>query len=121
MILTALSGLMPRTGGMGGLVVPAAVVGAVGPTVAYRLYQLLRDRLAAGADATLRRQTFLRANVLAFSVTECAAVFGVIVYALSGAPLALIGVLMHVLLAGTLWPSEEKLARFVSDADPGDS
>jgi hypothetical protein len=76
------------------------------------LYQLLRDRLAVGASAALRRQTFLRANLLCFAITEGAAVFGVIVYALTGAPLALIGVVMHVLLGGALWPSEEKLAGF---------
>jgi len=116
LILTALSGFMPRLDGMEGLVVPAAVVGAVSPAVAFRLYQLLRDRLAGGASAALRRQTFLRANVLCFAITEGAAVFGVIVFALTGSPLALMGVLMHVLLGGALWPSEEKLAGFVGTA-----
>jgi len=121
LILTALSGFMPRADGMAGLVVPAAVVGAVSPAVAFRLYQLLRDRIAAGASATLRRQTFLRANVIAFAITEGAAVFAAIVYAMTGGPLALIGVLMHVLLAGALWPSEEKLAGFVGDGVGADS
>ena len=35
--------------------------------------------------------------------------------------LALIGVVMHVLLAGAVWPSEEKLAGFMGDAFRGDS
>jgi hypothetical protein len=116
LLLTALSGFMPRLDGMEGLVVPAAVVGAASPAVAFRMYQLLRDRLAGGASATLRRQAFVRANVLCFSITEGAAIFGVVVYALTGAPLALLGVLMHVLLGGALWPSEEKLAGFVGTA-----
>lgn len=117
LILTALSGFVPRVGGMTGLVAPAAIAGAVSPAVAFRLYQMRRDRLSGGDGASVRRQAFLRANVLTFAITEGAAVFGVIVFALSGAPLALIGVLMHVLLAGALWPSEEKLAGFVGRID----
>jgi hypothetical protein len=96
------------------------VIGAASPALAYRLYQLLRDRLAPGSTASRRRETFLMANVLCFAITEGAALFGVIVYALTGAPLALIGVGMHVLLAGVLWPSEEKLAGFTGDAARGD-
>jgi len=121
LILTAVSGWMPRGGDLEGLVVPAAVIGAVSPVVAFRLYQLFRDRLTSGATAARRRETFLRANVLCFAITEGAALFGVIVYALTGAPLALIGVVMHVLLAGALWPSEEKLAGFMGDAFRDDS
>ena len=120
LILTALSGWMPRADGLQGAVVPAAVIGAASPAIAYRLYQLLRERLTPGATASRRRETFLRANVLAFAITEGAALFGVIVYALTGAPVALIGVVMHVLLAGALWPSEEKLAGFTHDAARGD-
>ena len=116
LILTALSGWMPRVDGMEGLVVPAAVVGAASPAVAFRLYQLMRDRLTPTATATRRREAFLRANVIAFAITEGAAMFGVIVFALTGSPLALIGVLMHVLLGGALWPTEEKLAGFVGGA-----
>jgi hypothetical protein len=121
LVLTALSGFMPRVDGMYGLVVPAAVVGAASPAVAFRFYQLLRDRLPDGAGAALRRQTFLRANILCFAITEGAAVFGVIVFALTGAPVALIGIVMHVLLGGALWPSEEKLAGFVGTAAREDS
>ena len=121
LILTALSGWMPRSEGLEGLVVPAAVVGAASPVVGFRLYQLLRDRLPPEATASRRRETFLRANVVAFAITEGAALFGVIVHALTGAPLALIGVGMHVLLAGALWPSAEKLAGFMGDASRSES
>jgi hypothetical protein len=121
LILTAVSGWMPRVDGVGGLVVPAAVVGAACPAVAFRLYQLLRERITPTATSALRRETFLRANVLAFAITEGAALFGVVVFALTGSPLALIGVVMHVLLAGALWPTEERLAGFVGDARRIDS
>jgi hypothetical protein len=119
LILTALSGFMRRVHGTEGLVVPAAVIGAVAPAIGFRLYQLLRDRLTPRDDAARRREAFLRANVLAFAITEGAAVFGVVVFAMTGAPLALIGVLMHVLLGGAVWPTEEKLAGFVGDAGRG--
>jgi uncharacterized membrane protein len=121
LILTALSGWMPRADGLVGLVVPAAVVGAASPVVAFRLYHLLRERITPTATDAVRRETYLRANVLAFAITEGAALFGVIVFALTDAPLALIGVAMHVLLAGALWPTEEKLAGFVGDAGRIDS
>jgi hypothetical protein len=89
--------------------------------VAFRLYQLLRERIGPTATAALRRETFLRANILTFAVTEGAALFGVIVFAMTGSPLALIGVVMHVLLGGAIWPTEEKLAGFVGDSGRIDS
>jgi hypothetical protein len=116
LILTALSGFMPRADGLDGLVIPAAVIGAASPVIGFRLYQMLRERLTPGTPRSRRREAFLSANIISFAITEGAAVFGVLVYALTGAPLALIGVLMHVLLAGALWPSEEKLAGFMGQA-----
>jgi hypothetical protein len=113
LVLTALGGFLPRVVGAHGLVVPAAVMGAASPAIAFRLYQLMRDRLTPESTVEHRREVFVRANVLCFAITEAAAVFGAVVFALSGAPLALIGVGMHVLLAGALWPSQEKLEAFL--------
>jgi len=118
LVLAAAGSAMPRADGLTALIVPAAVAGAASPVLGFRLYQLLRERLAPGLDRERRREAFLRANILAFAVTEGAAVFGVIVHVLTGSALALIGVFTHVLLAGALWPSEERLVSFV---EPGGS
>ena len=78
------------------------------------------EQLAAlGATLTLVARNEAKAADAARAITEGAAVFGVVVFAMTGAPLALIGVLMHVLLGGAVWPTEEKLAGFVGDAGRG--
>ncbi len=113
LVLMALSGLLPRAEGVEFLVVPAAIIGAVSPVIGYRAYHYLRERIPARASPQQRMRTFLRANILAMGITEGAALAGVIVHALTGSLLALLGAGMHVLLAGALWPSPEKLDAFV--------
>lgn len=113
LVLTALSGLFPRSQGLGFLVVPAAIIGVVSPVIGYRAYHYLRERIPPEAATQRRTQTFLRANIVALGVTEGAALVGVVVHALTGSLLALLGVGMHVLLAGAIWPSSEKLEAFV--------
>jgi hypothetical protein len=112
----AVSGILPRVPSLGVLVLPAAAFGAISPVFGYRLYLLLRERIAPGASAAECRATFLRAVVLALAVTDAAAVFGVLVHALTGDLLVLIGAFMHVLLAGAIWPTEDRLQLFLDAA-----
>ena len=119
LVLTAVAGFIPRLDGAEAFVLPAAIIGAVSPIIAYRMYQLQRDRLTRDAGTARRHEVFLRANVIAMAITETAALFGLIVHALTGSLLTLLGVLMHVLLAGALWPTVEKLESFGASAGPG--
>lgn len=121
LLLTTASGLMRAKAGLGGTVVPAAVLGAVGPVIGFRLYLLTRDRIPREAPEALRRAAYLRAVLLALAVTEAAALFGVVIHGLTGNPLALIGVLTHVLLAGAIWPSPERLETFLEVPSGGAS
>jgi hypothetical protein len=116
LVLAAASGLLPRVDGSAALVIPSAVAGAAGPVVGYRLYQLQRERLPRAAAEADCRRAFLRATVLALGITEGAALLGIVVHGMTGELLALIGLFMHVLLAGALWPTEEKLQGFLTAA-----
>jgi hypothetical protein len=119
LLLTTASGLIRATAGLGGTVIPAAVLGAVGPVIGFRLYLLTRDRIPRDAPDDRRRAAYLRAVLLALAVTEAAALFGVVVHGLTGNPLALIGVLTHVLLAGAIWPAPERLETFLESPSAG--
>ena len=113
LILTALVGLVAGPVRFEGLTPPAALLGLVSPVIGYRLYALLAERVSPTADAGACCQAFSRATVVALSVTDVIALFGIVAFALSGKPAALIGVLTHVILTGAIWPSEERLETFL--------
>jgi len=113
LILTVLAGLVASPVRLEWLAPPAALLGLVSPVIGYRLYALLAERVSPTEDAGARRGAFLRATVVALSVADGVAVFGIVAFALSGKPMALIGVLTHVILTGAIWPSEERLETFL--------
>lgn len=104
---------LDRTSGL--LTGPAGILGIVSPVIGYRLFHLLREKLPAGAGEAERAARFLRATVSGLAVTEAAALFGVAAYLLSGELQALMGLGMHMILTGALWPSEERLAAFTPE------
>ena len=114
LLLTAVSALLRPSAALGVLVVPAAALGAISPAIGYRLYLLLRERIPAEAPTWERRAVYVRAVVLSLAVTEAAALFGALVFGLTSDPIALLGPLMHVLLAGAIWPSLERLEGFLT-------
>ena len=116
-LLALLAGLVDFSAGIDALTAPAALFGLVSPVIGFRLYQYQRERRPAVDSAEQGCARFLRATILALAVTEGAAFFGVIAFMLGGGPFALVGVAMHLLLVGALWPSEEKLDRFVTVSD----
>jgi hypothetical protein len=99
--------------GSGGdyLVMPAVLFGLVSPVIGYRIYLKVRERRPSGSDEA--KDAFLRANILALAITEAAALFGCVAYLISYNPLTYIGYLMHVLLAGAIWPNEFRLQQFL--------
>ncbi len=94
------------------LSLPAALFGVVSPVIGYRLYHTIRDRLAPDASDGERCRAFLQANLVALAVTEAAAFLGIVAYMLSREPWGLLGLLMHVLLAAAIWPSDERFHGF---------
>ena len=88
--------------------------GLVSPVIGYRLYAWSRERMPPGRVAPRAAPTFLRATSLALAVTEGVALFGIVAL-LGSAPLlaALIGVVTHVILAGAVWPTPERLESFL--------
>ena len=111
--LTILVPRAPRLAGVEFLVVPAALAGAVAPVVGFRLMQWRRQRARQLADDSARRQAYGHACLCAVGVTEAAALFGLGVAAFTDEPLALLGVVTHVLLVGAVWPSIERMEIFV--------
>lgn len=93
------------------LVMPAVLFGLVSPVIGYRIYLKIRE--GSPNDIEGANQAFLRANIVALAVTEAAALFGCVAYLVSYNPLTYIGYLMHVLLAGAIWPNEFRLQQFL--------
>jgi hypothetical protein len=112
--LALVAGLVDVDAGVRALTAPAALLGIVSPVIGYRVYHYQRERAPADEGVAPACARFLRATVAALAVTEAAALFGVVAFMIGGGPYALVGVAMHLLLAGALWPSEEKLDRFVA-------
>ena len=112
-LVTAFSGQLPRVPAVAVLVLPAAVMGAVSPVIGFRLYLLLRERIAPETGPAERRRLYIRAVSLALAVTALAAIFGVIIYGTTGELITLIGPFMHILLAGAIWPTDDRLEAFV--------
>jgi hypothetical protein len=124
LLLTAVSGLIAIPTATRALTAPAALLGIVSPLLGYRLFAWLRDRAAAETSQPARCAAYLRATVLALSVTEAAAGLGLLSFWVGGGIESLIGVVMHIILSGALWPTPEKLEAFLSatertPAEPG--
>ena len=120
LVLLALSGLVPSRGALGFLALPAGLLGLVSPVIGYKLYSTRRDGIAPQADLSARCRSFVMATVLAMAVTEGAAFVGILVFMLSGEWTALAGVLTHVLLAGAIWPSADRLQPFLGTTAPSE-
>jgi len=113
-----LVGLLGPRGTGAALVAPAALLGVVSPVIGYRLHLLLRERMSPDFGLEARCQRFVRANLVASAVTAGIALLGLVAYFLSGEPFTLVGVATHVLLAGAIWPTPERLQTFVEVAEP---
>jgi len=96
------------------------LLGLVAPALGWRVHVALRERAARTPTALARYSLFLPATIAALAVTGSAALAGVVVFAMTRDPAPLVGVAMHVILSGALWPSEERVEAFV-DVAPGES
>lgn len=121
LVMLALSGFLALPGNLGFLGLPAGLLGLVCPVIGYKLYTSRRDAIPPEADVRARCGVFMTATVLALAITEAAAFFGIVVFLLSRDWTALTGVLTHVLLAGAIWPSADRLQLFVGTASAGHS
>jgi hypothetical protein len=113
LLLTALAGLVSPSEGFSWLVVPAGVLGLVAPAVAWRLQARLRA--SAGGGAEEGRRVYLRSLTVGLAVTELASMLGVGVWLVTREVQALIGLPMHLLMVGALWPTEERLRQAEED------
>jgi hypothetical protein len=111
--LLAISRLIDRSSSASGLAAPVALAGIISPVVAYRLYAWVQSSLRPEAGLRERCGAFLKANIIAFSVTAGVGLCGVVVFVFSGSIQALIGVVTHVIVAGALWPIPERMDRFL--------
>jgi len=113
LILTALSGLIRLPARTAVLVGPASLLGIVSPVIGLRLYVWIRSRIPRAAGRSARLAAFYKANVTALGVTDAIGTLGLLGFLLSGQIVCLFGVLSHVLLAGALWPTQERMDRFL--------
>ncbi len=119
LLLTLLAGLYDLSIGFTALTAPAALLGLVNPVLGYRIHVRQWQRIPADAQAADRRACYLRSIVLPLAVSEGVATLGVVSFALGGGAFSLVGVLTHLLLTGALWPSADRLSRFLdSGAGP---
>ena len=97
---------------------PAMLAGLFALPIAWRLHATLLERGKARRDAGARIEVFVRAIILAMAITEAAALFGIIAHLISRELAPLIGVAMHVMLGGVLWPSRERLDAYWDEPEP---
>jgi hypothetical protein len=114
LLLLALTLAVPPDPASSPLVVPAGVLGLVAPAVAWRVQASAREKGRGSAAAGHR--AYVRSVVAGLSITEAAALLGVLAWLLSGQVQALIGLPMHLVMVGALWPTEERLRQ--AEGDP---
>ncbi|HEX5044081.1 MAG TPA: hypothetical protein VFV75_14325 [Candidatus Polarisedimenticolaceae bacterium] len=107
LLLMVLAGVVSPAQGLSTLVVPAGVLGLVAPAIAWRLQARVRE--GASGRAEEGRRAYLRSLFLGLAVTEGAAILGGIVWLLTREIQALIGLPMHLVMVGALWPTEERV------------
>lgn len=96
------------------LALPVSLAGIVGPVFAYQSYQ----RRGSQSIAPERRMpSYIGAVQTAIGIQQLNAAVGVVVFFLSGALQALIGVAATLLLLGAIWPTEARLELFGSQED----
>ena len=113
-LLTVLSLLVAPGEGASRLVVPAGMAGLVAPAIAWRVQARILD--GAGGGAAGGRRAYVRSVTVGLAITEAAASLGVLVWLLTRQGEALIGLPMHLVMVGALWPSEERLQRAEEEA-----
>ena len=102
----------PRpTVALAALAPPAGLIGIVAPVIGYRLYLYLGETSVRPLG-----ERFVVATSAALGITAGAAALGILAFFVSNRPAALIGLVTHVLLAGALWPSSERLESFDREA-----
>jgi len=109
-VLVAVAAAVPLEPSAPSLATPAVLAGLLAPALGFHLYRRMQE---AGTGR------FVRATIVSLACTEAGATLGVVAFLLSREPLALVGVAMHVLLAGAIWPSRERLESFLSTGQGG--
>lgn len=114
-LLAALMLVVAPREGATRLVVPAGILGLVAPAIAWRVQARIREAARGGAAGG--RRAYVRSVTLSLCITEAAAILGVLVWLLTRQPEALIGLPMHLVMVGALWPTEERLQRAEEEAE----
>lgn len=120
LIPTAFSGVLPLQARVESLAMPVALAGLVGPVIGYRVYLLLGERVGSDSTVPERCRSFVRATTYALAITATTAVAGATLFALTHRITTLAGVLGHLLLAGAIWPSAERLESFLDTSPAAD-
>lgn len=96
-VLLAASLALEPSGSVPALDAVAPVVGLVLLPIAWRV------------RAALRGRPYLTGLLVPLALTEGGALLGIVAFALGGSPMTLLGLAMHLVLVGLIWPSEERL------------
>jgi len=94
------------------LVGPSVLAGLVAPVVGYRAYRAIGSRLEPDASSDAASSAYLRAILIALSITEATSLLCGVAFLLSGDPRTYVGPLMHVILTGAIWPREVSFESF---------
>lgn len=112
-IFAAIAALVPVRASAMFLVGPAVLAGMLSPALGYRYYHAKILKIPPEADLLARAVAFRNATWISLAIPSAIALFGVAAYALSREWIALLGVATHLLVAGAVWPSRERLDRFL--------
>jgi len=110
LVPTAFSGLASPRPDLGYLTPPIGLIGLISLPIGYRLYLWRRDQAVGNSDG---RSAFGRATIQALAITAGTGVAGAATFAVTGEIAALLPVAGHLLLAGAIWPSSERMESFL--------
>ena len=113
LVLLGVAWFVPLDASLGWIAMPIGLLGLISPVAAYWLYHSQHARVSSSADEGARCQAFLKATILALAVAEAVALIAIVGFALSQNLMALTGVATHVLVAGAVWPSPQRLELFL--------
>ena len=112
-MVLALVTVFEPSSALGLLQIPAGALGLILPVVAYRLFLYRKSRLDPQRSEAERCSGYVSGFIVAAAVSEGAALVGSVTYVLTRHPATLLGLAMHLVILGAIWPSEDRVHWFI--------
>lgn len=97
------------------LAAPASLAGLLTPVVAHRIYHAVERGIGPRASREERAAALRRATLRAMGVSAAMGLAGAVVGLVTRDVRAFSGPVLHLVVAGALWPTRARAGRFLGD------